>query len=230
VDTARVSVHGAEVENPWGAVYLNGLNGPLTIPWEVRRSNLAFVRELRRQGALVCYQGGWSREVLLDALRYRFQPRAQDANLLEVEGLPAYPNTAEGMMQLSLESYYRLLNCGLRLAAGAESAAGAKNTPAGYNRAYVRAGPATGSDLGAIISSFGVQRHESQFVFVLPSGGAVLVKVTDAPPPGFSSRAAAFPMPPSFHFITEEAPCIDAVVLTVTFECPKFFGPCQFKK
>lgn len=154
-DTARVSVHDAEVENPWGAVYLNGLNQPLTIPWDARRSSLAFVREARRQGALVCYQGGWSREVLLDALcglvdvvnvcnnnfqRYRFQPRGQDANLLEAEGLPAFPNTAEGMMQLSMESYYRLLNCGLRLAAGAESAAGAKNTPAGYNRAYVRAG------------------------------------------------------------------------------------------
>jgi hypothetical protein len=154
-DLARISVHDAEVENSWGAVYLNGLREPLTVGWEPRRSNLAFVREARRQGALTCYQGGWSREVLLDALlglvdvvnvcnnnfqRYRFQPREQDANLLEAEGLAVYENTAEGNMRLSMESYYRLLNCGLRLAAGAESATGAKNTPAGYNRAYVRAG------------------------------------------------------------------------------------------
>jgi hypothetical protein len=154
-DTSRVSVHDAEVENAWGSVLLNGLRETLTIPWDARRSNLAFVREARRQGALICYQGGWSREVLLDALlgavdvvnvcnnnfhRYRFQPRAQDSNPLGVEGLPVYPNTAEGMMLLNMESYYRLLNCGLRLAAGAESATGAKHTPAGYNRAYVRVG------------------------------------------------------------------------------------------
>jgi len=110
----------------------------------------------RRQGALVCYQGGWSREVLPDALngrvdivnicnnnfhRYRFQPRAQNSNLPALAGFPEYPNTAEGMMRLNMDSWYRLFNCGLRLAAGAESATGAKTTPAGYNCAYVRAGP-----------------------------------------------------------------------------------------
>jgi hypothetical protein len=151
----RISVFDAEVENPWGAVYLNGLREPLSISWDAKRSNLPFVQEARRQGALIAYQGGWSREVLLDALlgyvdvvnicnnnfhRYRYQPRPQDSNLLEVPGLPIYPDTAEGMMRLNMESYYRLLNCGLRLAAGAESATGAKTTPAGYNRAYVRAG------------------------------------------------------------------------------------------
>jgi hypothetical protein len=59
---------------------------------------------------------------------------------LEVDGFPLYPNTAEGMMRMNYETYYRLLNCGLRLAAGAGSAIGAKKTPLGYNRAYVRAG------------------------------------------------------------------------------------------
>ena len=151
----RISVFDAEVENPWGAVYLNGLREPLSIPWDPKRSNLPFVREARRQGALIAYQGGWSREVLLDALlgyvdvvnicnnnfhRYRYQPRSQNSNLLDVPGFPDYPGTAEGMMLLNMESYYRLLNCGLRLAAGAESATGAKTTPAGYNRAYVHAG------------------------------------------------------------------------------------------
>jgi hypothetical protein len=149
----RITVHDAEVENPWGAVYLNGLREPIAIPWDKQRSNLPFVREARRQGALIAYQGGWSREVLLDALlgyvdvinicnnnfhRYRYQPRPQDSNLLNVPGLPTYRATAEGMMQMSMESYYRLLNCGLRLAAGAESATGPKSTPAGYNRSYVR--------------------------------------------------------------------------------------------
>jgi hypothetical protein len=151
----RISPYDAEVENAWGAVYLNGLREPISIPWDTKRSNLPFVREARRQEALIAYQGGWSREVLLDALlgyvdvvnicnnnfhRYRYQPRPQNSNLLGVPGFPEYPDTAEGMMLLNMESYYRLLNCGLRLAAGAGSATGAKTTPAGYNRSYVLAG------------------------------------------------------------------------------------------
>jgi hypothetical protein len=149
------TVFDAEVEYSWGAVYLIGLRKPMAIVPDRPRSNVGFVQEARRERALIAYQGGYSREVLLDALngnvdvvnvcnnnfhRYKFQPRPQYSNLLGVGGLPTYPPTAEGMMQLNTDSYYRLLNCGLRLAAGAESATGAKSTPAGYNRAYVRAG------------------------------------------------------------------------------------------
>jgi hypothetical protein len=111
------------------------------------------VRAAHEAGALIAYQAGYSREVLLDALlgyvdvvnvisnnfqRHRFQPRSRYSNMLNVEGFRVYPETAEGMVALSLDSYYRLLNCGLRLAAGAESATGAKSSPVGYNRAYVR--------------------------------------------------------------------------------------------
>lgn len=149
------TVFDAEVEHAWGALYLIGLNQPVTLESDSKRSNLPFVRLAREQGALVCYQGGWSREVLLDALlgcvdvvnvcnnnfhRHKFQPRSQYSNLLNVAGLPAYPDTPEGMMQMNTDTYYRLLNCGLRLAAGAGSATGAKTTPVGYNRAYVRLG------------------------------------------------------------------------------------------
>ncbi|MHC4226219.1 MAG: CehA/McbA family metallohydrolase [Planctomycetota bacterium] len=149
------SVFDAEVEHEWGAVYLVGLKEPVSIPSGGGRSNLPFVKSAHAQGALVCYQAGWSREVLVDALlgyvdvvnvcnnnfqRHRFQPRRRYSNLLEVEGFPEYPNTAEGMLQMNCETYYRLLNCSLRLAAGAGSAIGAKSTPVGYNRAYVRAG------------------------------------------------------------------------------------------
>jgi hypothetical protein len=42
------------------------------------------------------------------------------------------------MMQLNTDTYYRLLNWGLRLAAGLGSATGAKPAPVGYNRTYVR--------------------------------------------------------------------------------------------
>ncbi len=149
------SVFDTEVEYEWGAVYLVGLREPTSISSDSMRSNLPFVRAAHAQEALICYQAGWSREVLVDALlgyvdvvnvcnnnfqRHRFQPRRRYSNLLEVEGFPEYPNTAEGMMQMNYETYYRLLNCGLRLAAGAGSAIGAKKTPLGYNRAYVRAG------------------------------------------------------------------------------------------
>lgn len=147
------TIHDAEVEHAWGAVYLVGLAEEMSIPSAAGRSNLDFVKEANRSGGIVCYQGGWSREVAVDALlghidminicnnnfhRYRFQPRRRYSNLLEVPGLPLYPNTPEGMMRMNTDTYYRLLNWGLRLAAGAGSATGVKETPVGYNRAYVR--------------------------------------------------------------------------------------------
>jgi len=154
-ETISCSVCDAEVEHSWGAVYLIGLQAPIDIPSDGRRSNLPFVRIAHDQKALVCYQAGWSREVLIDALlgyvdivnvcnnnfhRHKYQPRMRYSNLLNVDGFPDYPNTPEGMIRMNFETYYRLLNCGLRLAAGAGSATGAKTTPVGYNRSYVRAG------------------------------------------------------------------------------------------
>jgi hypothetical protein len=41
-------------------------------------------------------------------------------------------------MYMNTDTYYRLLNWGLHLAAGAGSATGAKEVPVGYNRTYVR--------------------------------------------------------------------------------------------
>lgn len=150
---SQATVLDAEVERAWGAVYLIGLRQAVSAAPERIRPNLPYVRFARGNGALICYQGGWSREVLLDALlglvdvvnvcnnnfhRYKFQPRQQYSNLLAVDGFPEYPNTAEGMMLMNTDTYYRLLNCGLRIAAGAGSATGAKTTPVGYNRSYVR--------------------------------------------------------------------------------------------
>ena len=51
--------------------------------------------------------------------RHKYQPRKRYSNLLNVDGFPEYPNTPKGMIQMNCETYYRLLNCGLRLAAGA---------------------------------------------------------------------------------------------------------------
>lgn len=149
------SVYDAEVEHPWGAVYIVNLPAPLTLAGDPARPNLEFVEHASESGALVCYQGGWSREVAVDALlgfvdvvnvcnnnfhMHRFQPRSRYSNLLNVPGFPVYPDTPEGMMRMNTDTYYRLLNWGLRLAAGAGSATGAKEVPVGYNRAYVRCG------------------------------------------------------------------------------------------
>ncbi len=150
------SIHDFEIEHEWGAAYAVGVPAPVKDKPEGRRPNLPMVRAAHEAGALIAYQAGYSREVLLDALlgyvdvvnvisnnflRHRFQPRTRYSNPLGVEGLPVYPETAEDMMRMSTDWYYRLLNCGLPLAAGAESATGAKPTPVGTNRVYVRAGP-----------------------------------------------------------------------------------------
>ncbi|MGI9430401.1 MAG: CehA/McbA family metallohydrolase, partial [Bythopirellula sp.] len=151
--TIPTTVFDYEIEHDWGAVYVVGQRVLLDrrdIPAE---PNLSTLQRSHEQGALVCYQGGWSREVLLDALlgcvdvvnvcnnnflRHAYQPRSRYSNLLQVPGFPTYANTAQEMWRMNTETYYRLLNCGLRLAAGAGSATGAKRTPVGYNRAYVR--------------------------------------------------------------------------------------------
>jgi len=150
------SIHDAELEYGWGAVYLQNMPHPLPLASEKHRPNLDYLKFAVAQGAIVHYQGGWSREVGLDALlgvvhtvnicnnnfhMHRFQPRRRYSNLLEVPGLPVYPNTDVGMMRMNTETYYRLLNWGQRLAAGAGSAIGVKQVPIGYNRAYVEVDP-----------------------------------------------------------------------------------------
>ena len=148
-----VSVYDVEMEEAWGALYIINLPGPFPFEENKQMPNLPGAVYGRKHGALNCYQAGWSREVLVDALlgyidvvnvcnnnfhMHRFQPRSRYSNLLNVEGLPTYPDSPKGMMQMNTDTYYRLLNCGIRLAAGAGSATGAKETPAGFNRAYIR--------------------------------------------------------------------------------------------
>ncbi len=191
--TTRIpaSVFDAELEDAWGAVYLIGLKKPLDLPPDGKRPHLPVLRAAREQGALICYQAGWSREVLLDALlglvdvvnvcnnnfhRHKFQPRRQYSNLLNVPGFPEYPDTPEGMMQMNTDTYYRLLNCGLRLAAGAESATGAKTTPAGYNRAYVRVEEST--SLPPFLNSWRAGRN------FVTDGPMVFLKVNTSKGPG----------------------------------------------
>lgn len=150
---APTSVYDAELEYNWGAAYIQNLPAPLPLEARRDRPNLDYLRHAVEAGAIVHYQGGWSREVLVDALAgfvhtinicnnnfalHRFQPRSRYSNLLDVDDFPVYPDTDVGMMRMNTDTYYRLLNCGLQLAAGAGSATGVKFAPVGYNRAYVR--------------------------------------------------------------------------------------------
>lgn len=147
------SVFDAELEYGWGAAYIQNLPEPMPIETDRKRPNLDYARHACDVGGLVSYQSGWSREVLLDALLghvhvvnlcnnnfhlHVFQPRSVYSNLLKVPGFPVYPDTDRGMMRMNFQTYYRLLNCGLRLAPGAGTACGVKPNPVGYNRAYVR--------------------------------------------------------------------------------------------
>ncbi len=147
------SIYDAELEYGWGAAYIQNLPAPMPFPSEKNRPNMDYLEHAIKSGGLVHYQGGWSREVAVDALLglvhtvnvinnnfhlHRFQMRSIYSNLLEVDGFPIYPDTELGMMLMNTDTYYRMLNWGLNLAAGAGSATGAKEVPVGYNRAYVR--------------------------------------------------------------------------------------------
>ncbi len=155
------SIYDAELEYAWGAAYIQNLPAPMPIKAEPGRPNLDYLRHAVDAGAIVHYQGGWSREVLPNALLgcvhtvnvcnnnfalHRFQPRSRYSNLLKVGDFPVYPDTDIGMLRMNTDTYYRLLNCGLRLAAGAGTATGVKQAPVGYNRAYVRVATDTSLD------------------------------------------------------------------------------------
>ncbi len=147
------SIYDAELEYGWGAAYIQNLPNPMPLSSEESRPNMDYLEYAVNSGGMVHYQGGWSREVAVDALlglvhtvnvannnfhMHRCQMRSVYSNLLEVDGFPVYPDTELGMMFMNTDTYYRLLNWGLHLSAGAGSATGAKEVPVGYNRTYVR--------------------------------------------------------------------------------------------
>ena len=153
------TLYDMENENDWGALYVINLKKPFPFHDNPSMPNLFVAQYGRNQGAVICYQAGWSREVLIDALlgyvdivnvcnnnfhMHRYQPRSFYSNLLDVPDLPVYPDSPVGMMQMNTDSYYRLLNCGLKIAAGAGSATGVKEVPVGYNRSYVHCSPQDG--------------------------------------------------------------------------------------
>ncbi|MCP4783728.1 MAG: CehA/McbA family metallohydrolase [Fuerstiella sp.] len=150
------TVFDAEIEHPWGAVYIQNLPAPLPFVSDPKRPNLDALQHAVDVGATVHYQAGWSREVALDALlgkvhvvnvcnnnfhQHQYQLRSIYSNLLQTPGLETYENTEQGMLRMNNQTYYRLLNWGLKIAAGAGSASGVKPSPVGYNRAYVRTDP-----------------------------------------------------------------------------------------
>jgi hypothetical protein len=189
--TVPTSVYDAEVEHPWGSILITNLPAPHAVSPLRAIPNWPHAKQAHELGAIVHYQAGWSREVGLDALLghvdvvnvcnnnfhlHRFQPRSHYSNLLETPGLPVYENTPEGMMRMNTDTYYRLLNWGLRLAAGAESATGAKETVVGYNRAYVRAKP--GATIGEFYDAWKAGRN------FVTNGPMIFLEAGDARQPG----------------------------------------------
>jgi hypothetical protein len=59
----QVSVYDAELEHAWGAVYIQNLPEPLPLAENRGRPNLDYVRFAANAGAIVHYQGGWSRSM-----------------------------------------------------------------------------------------------------------------------------------------------------------------------
>ena len=62
------SLLDADVEADWGPVCLIGLRRPIGLEPIKHHPNLPYIKAGRALGALVAYNGGWSAEVLVDAL------------------------------------------------------------------------------------------------------------------------------------------------------------------
>jgi hypothetical protein len=119
--------------------------------------NIEYQRRAREQGAVVCLHSAsfWDAPVsaalgTVDAIGLACNFFSHDYTAVRVEhygnadDLELYGHTPEGTLAMALGKYYRLLNCGFRLAASAGTAAGLKPNPVGHNRAYVHIdGPLT---------------------------------------------------------------------------------------
>lgn len=157
------TVLDAEKEDGFGAVYMLHNAAEQRLEWTAGTPNFIFLRQAQNSHGFVAAQAGWSREIAVDTLLglvdavgvcnnvfefHAFQTRSEYSNLLNVSGFPTYPNTFDGMFAMNTETYYRLLNWGLRVAVGGGSASGLefKRTTVGYSRTYVRSGLAADPD------------------------------------------------------------------------------------
>lgn len=135
-----------------GAVDLLGLKSP--IPFDGYRffpPNDVYSRQARAQGGWVdaekiLWRDGAALAALglIDFVGLVHNHFNRHGVELETEPwgmIPKYRpefNTVAGMPLWSMDVYYRLLNCGFRLAVSAGSASGVKAAPLGYNRVYAK--------------------------------------------------------------------------------------------
>jgi len=160
--------------HPRSQVYLLHNAAPQSLEYNSSTPNFLFTRHAQATGGFVAAQAGWSREVALDALLgtvqavgvcnnvfefNAFQTRSTYSNLLQIPGFPTYPDTFDGMFDMNSQTYYRLLNFGLRLAVGGGSASGLefKRTTVGYSRTYVHTG-AAGAGADAVFEQWAAGR------------------------------------------------------------------------
>jgi hypothetical protein len=137
-----------------GAVALLGLRSP--IPFEGYRlhpPNAVFCKRARLQGGYIDAEKiVWRDGAALAALglidfvgivHNHFNRHNVELETDRWGMIPKFRpefDTVAGMPLWSMEVYYHLLNCGLKLPVSAGSASGVKASPLGYNRVYVRLG------------------------------------------------------------------------------------------
>ena len=143
-----------------GAVDLVGLRS--RIPFEgylLYPPNDTFARQAHAQGAWVDAEKiVWRDVVALVALGYidfagivcnhfnRQDVETETDSWGMIPKLRPEFNTPAGMPLWAMEVYYHFLNCGFRLPVSAGSASGAKASPLGYNRVYVKLSSQFGYD------------------------------------------------------------------------------------
>ena len=135
-----------------GAVALLGLRSPISFEgYRLYPPNAVFCHGARRQGAYIDAEKiVWRDGAALAALglidfvgivHNHFNRHDVELETDRWGMIPKFRpefHTVAGMPLWSMEVYYRLLNCGLRMPVSAGSASGVKASPLGYNRVYVK--------------------------------------------------------------------------------------------
>ena len=151
------TVVGEEIERYGGAILLTNL-GKTVIPFEnlsVRvPTDVSLIRKTHELGGYVDIEKPFWREAIVNAAVGKadfIEVVHNHINRLGSLNSPAwgwsrstyrpdYSPDIAGLVYYSLDIYYGLLNCGLRLAPTAGSASGVLPNPVGYNRVYVHTG------------------------------------------------------------------------------------------
>ncbi len=152
VDATHVySIYDSEIERNGegpGAIDLLGLQKPIEFyGYGLAPPNTTFTTQTHKQGGYVDAEKiTWRDGAALVALHQvdsiglvynSFSPYGVELGGGTISQNKAVYSTPGGRMYWAMDVYYRLLNCGFKLAVSAGTASGVKPSPLGYNRVYV---------------------------------------------------------------------------------------------